>query len=63
MKPVIATWTVELNCTCPACKELVDLLDYPDFWDCRILEIAECRHDVEVVCPKCGHEFKIDCEY
>lgn len=67
MAGVTATWRVSLNCTCPACSEFVDLLDYPDFWDGRNLNVAENgtlrSRDVEVVCPKCDHEFEVDCEY
>ena len=64
---VAATWTVELNCDCPACGEYVNLLDAPDFWDGRKLEIAEHGTDrsknVAVVCPECGHEFRVDCQW
>ena len=64
---VIATWLVELNCDCPKCGEWVDLLEAPDFWDCRHLDIAEnCTErsrDVQVMCPECEHEFKVDLEY
>ena len=63
----IATWAVSLTCICPACDELVDLLDYPDFWDGRMLSVCEnCTkrsHNVEVICPKCAHEFEVDLEY
>jgi len=63
----IATWHVSLDCDCPKCDEYVDLLDYADFWDGRTLEIAEHGTDnstgVEVTCPKCGHEFTVNCEY
>ena len=58
-----ATWTVELNCDCPKCGEYVNLLDDPDFWEGRDLEIAERGKDVDVSCPNCEHEFKVDCEY
>jgi predicted RNA-binding Zn-ribbon protein involved in translation (DUF1610 family) len=58
-----ATWVVELNCDCPKCGEYVNLLDDPDFWEGRDLEIADQVNDVEVICPECGHEFKVDCEY
>lgn len=65
--PITATWTVELNCECPNCKEYVNLLDYPDFWDGRHLDIPEHGTErskgVEVMCPECGHEFTVDCEY
>lgn len=67
MKDVIATWTVELNCICPGCEEHVDLLDYADFWDGRMLDVpehgTERSKDVEVVCPKCAHEFAVTCEF
>jgi len=33
MANVIATWTVELNCNCPQCKDYVDLLSEGDLWD------------------------------
>ena len=58
-----AAWTVELNCDCPECGEYVNLLDDPDFWEGRDLEIAESGEVVGVFCPKCEHEFKVDCEY
>jgi len=65
--PIIATWTVELNCECPKCEQDVDLLRYPDFWDGRTLDVAEnCTarsRDVSVCCPECSHEFLVDCEY
>jgi Zn finger protein HypA/HybF involved in hydrogenase expression len=68
MANVIATWVVELNCDCPKCgEEYVDLLEQPDFWDGRSLDIAEHdtdrSNDLEVVCPKCGAEFLVDCEW
>lgn len=66
-KNVSAVWTVELRCDCPKCGQWVDLLDFTDFWEGRKLEIAENgtdnSQDVEVDCPECGHEFKVDCEY
>lgn len=64
---VKAGWNVELNCDCPKCEQYVNLLDEPDFWDCRQLDITE--HDtersdnIEVFCPVCGHEFEVCCEY
>ena len=66
-KPVAAQWDIHLHADCPHCKEWVDLLDYADFWDGRDLEIAEHGTErsraVEVVCPECGHDFEVDCEY
>ena len=62
-----ATWSIELNCDCPKCGELVDLLDYPDFWDGRQLAAGAHGTDdskgIEVVCPACGGGFTVDCEY
>lgn len=64
---VEATWSVSLNCCCPGCQEDVDLINHPDFWIDRQLEIAECRtersQDMTVVCPECGHKFTVDCQY
>lgn len=62
-----AVWTVSLNVDCPNCKEWVDILDDPDFFDCRDLDIAEHGTersiDVTVYCPECGHEFEVDLTY
>lgn len=67
MADTFATWSVSLDCECPACKEDVDLLDYADFWDGRRLDIpehgTERSKNVEVVCPKCGHDFTVELEY
>lgn len=67
MVKTTATWSIRLNCDCPNCKEYVDLLSYPDFWDGRALEFGEHNTDrssgVDVVCPECGHAFEVDCEY
>lgn len=67
MGNVTATWTVELHCNCPKCGEWVDLLEAPDFWDGRQLDVPEHGTErskgVEVICPKCDHEFIVDCEY
>ena len=64
---VSATWHIELMCDCPGCKERVDLLTYADFWDGRRIEACETRTPrttgMEVVCPECGAEFEVDCEY
>ena len=64
----IATWNVSLNCECPKCKEYIDLMEAPNFWDGHSsLEISEhgteTSKGVEVVCPECQHEFTVDCEY
>lgn len=65
---VVATWSLELTCHCPACGEYVDLLHYPDFWDGR-QDMQACEHGtprttgMEVDCPNCGAEFTVDCQY
>lgn len=65
-KPV-ATWSLSLNCDCPACDEYVDLMDMDDFWCDRNLQACESgtpkSRNVEVICPECRHEFKVDLEY
>lgn len=62
-----ASWTIELNCTCPKCNEYVDLLTHVDFWDGRKLDICENMtersSDIEVVCPECHHNFNVECVY
>jgi predicted RNA-binding Zn-ribbon protein involved in translation (DUF1610 family) len=62
-----ATWSISLDCDCPNCKEYVDLLTHPDFWDGRKIEIGETETArtvcAEVVCPECGHEFTVDFTY
>ncbi len=64
---ISATWTVELNADCPRCNEHVDLLTAPDFWDGRMLEIAEHHTErtksVDVRCPECYFDFKVCLEY
>jgi hypothetical protein len=67
MSKLTATWSITLDTTCPGCNEDVDLLDYEDFWDGRRIEAGEwgtpATTDIEVICPRCGHEFKVDLEY
>ena len=63
-----ANWSIELNCDCPICKEYVNLLDYPDFWDGNVrFNIGEHNtkysKNVEVKCPECGAEFQVDLTY
>lgn len=67
-EPVIASWTVELNCECPACGEYIDLLQGDDFWsgkgDMRAGETGTPRTTgMDAHCHKCGHAFTVDCEY
>ena len=62
-----ATWLICMYAECPKCRKEVDLLEAPDFWDGRKLDLGEnlterCKN-VEVVCPECSHEFIVDIEY
>lgn len=65
--PCSASWHVSLDCDCPKCGEYVNLLDAPDFWDGRTLDIpehgTEQSNNLEVQCPECGHKFKVCCEW
>ena len=63
MANVTAQWTVELNCDCPCCGEFVNLLDYVDFWDGKNMSVGEDKKGVSAHCPKCDHDFDVDCEY
>ncbi|AXH43545.1 hypothetical protein HOV55_gp27 [Erwinia phage vB_EhrS_59] len=64
-----ADWNITLNTTCPECEEYFDLIEQDDdFWvDGGRAEM--CEHDthrtkdVDVECPECGHEFKVDFAY
>lgn len=62
-----AQWSISLDCDCPHCKEFVDLLEYPDFWDGRRLDVGEHHTDrsqnVSVTCPNCGSDFEVDLVY
>ena len=65
---VTATWCIELTCHGPHCGEYVDLTEEPDFWDGRHgLEFVEHgtprTTGMEVTCPNCGGEFKVNCTY
>lgn len=64
---VEATWHIEFTCHCPACGKYVDLLEAPDFWDGRHLDICEHGTErskaVEVWCPECEHEFEVKAVY
>jgi DNA-directed RNA polymerase subunit RPC12/RpoP len=52
---------------CPQCREYLNLLDAPDFWDGRTLDIpehgTENSDNLDVECPRCGHEFRVCCEW
>lgn len=67
MATLKAVWWVELNTECPGCGETVDLTENHDWLREASFQIAEHgtdkTRDVEVSCPKCGHEFAVDLEY
>jgi endogenous inhibitor of DNA gyrase (YacG/DUF329 family) len=65
---IYATWSFSLDTTCPHCKEDVDLTEADDFWEGKSgIEIPEHdtprTTDMGVVCPACGKEFMVDCQY
>lgn len=66
-KSVAATWHIELTCHCPACGQYVDLLEAPDFWDGRHLDLCEHHTErtkaVEVSCPLCAEDFTVETDY
>lgn len=59
---IYANWHVELMADCPKCKENVNLLEAPDFWDGRRLQVGESA-TIDVHCPSCGHEFTVTTQY
>jgi len=62
-----ARWAMQLYCTCPLCKEDMDLLDEEQFWDGVTFQAIEHETDkttdVEVWCPECHESFKVDFEW
>ncbi|WP_144814097.1 hypothetical protein [Enterobacter sp. DE0047] len=63
-----AVWDITLHTECPSCEEYFDIIkSQDDFWvDARF---GACEHStkatigVDVECPECGHEFKVDFSY
>ena len=53
-----ATWSMYIWVKCPHCKQEVDLLDAPDFWDGRNGDIFNADEITEC-CPLC--DFEITC--
>lgn len=49
-----------LSVDCPGCKTEVNPLDNDEFWQDRDLRKL---NDIELICPLCGHEFKVDVEF
>lgn len=62
MSNIKAVWYAQLLCVCPHCQEDTNLMESPDFWvnQPEELEISQRIEDLDVVCPECGHEFKVD---
>ncbi len=68
MKTVAAIWHVDLMADCPQCMQYVDLLAENEFWVGREnLMIAEHgtprTTNMAVVCPECGCQFVVDCDW
>lgn len=63
---VRARWSVYLDSDCPSCGQDVNLLDHPEFWDGRQLDLCENgterSKNVKVCCPRCSEEFTVDLE-
>lgn len=59
LKRVSVYWSVSLDCTCPHCNDIFDLIDsyYEDLPD-------PCENDdelnLEVICPNCEQEFIVE---
>lgn len=61
-----AKWSIELSVDCPKCERFVDLLEAPDFWENQIKpgeHGTDKTKGLEVTCPECGHEWKVDLVY
>ena len=65
--PVKANWNFTLDATCPSCRECVDVTAESSFWDGKSLKSGEYGTEdstnIDTICPLCGHEFKITCEF
>jgi len=53
-----ATWRVGLDCTCPYCGKVVNLLDFVDFWEGLDLKYGEASDLEYVMCPNCDKDFE-----
>jgi phage FluMu protein Com len=65
---VKASWSISLDCKCPACKIKFDVLRLAaqpvQSGSMVPLEVdTVASRDIEVKCPACDHEFLVDCEY
>ena len=67
VEPVRAVWRIHLFADCPNCRRTVDLCGVADWWTDGSIEPLEHgtpkADDYEVACPRCGHEFRIKCEW
>lgn len=67
MENIKALWSIELMCECPNCLCDFDLVKcHDDFWvdGCQPIEHGTAKtKNVEVECPICSLEFKVDYEY
>lgn len=69
MSELYAIWNITLHTECPECEEYFDLIEQDgDFWsdggraDMCEQDTARTKN-VDVSCPECGHEFKVDFIY
>ena len=67
MKPIIA-WNISLDCECPYCEFDIDLMDQMfepgEKGRCELGEHGtDTTRDMEVYCPQCDAEFKIDLDW
>lgn len=54
-----ARWVIHLFATCPACADLVDLTDEPDFWLDHTEQDIRNGSELSVTCPACLHNFEV----
>jgi hypothetical protein len=66
-EPVRAVWHIHLFADCPNCRRTVDLCEASDWWADGSINPLEHgtpkADDYPVICPNCGHEFRIKCEW
>lgn len=58
--PNVKARITALKVDCPGCKSEVNPTDNDEFWQDRDLQKL---NDVELLCPLCGNEFKVDVEF
>jgi hypothetical protein len=65
--PVRAVWHIHLFADCPRCLRTVDFCEASDWWTDGSIEPLEQgtpkADDYDVTCTRCGHDFRIKCEW